>query len=226
MPALRPALAAALTALTLGVAAGCASTGQRASDGPEVPVVDPDSPTTGTVDPDPPDPEPDPVSVSLPTLPIGGGSFELDGVPGVVCADVNWLWPSDDPTVPDGVSVSVHEYVVDPPVFEVVDQDCGAAPCLAGFAFTPDSLSCTVALRSLAPSTPEQDGEDAVLRLGGEMVCPSEPCELDQAGDAGDTEVFLEAPYVDEASESPTDEATTESPGDDVVTDAPTDESS
>ena len=118
----------------------------------------------------------------VPTLPIGGGSYPLDGTPGVVCADVSWLWPSDDPSVPEGVSVLVTGYVVDPPVFEPADAACDGESCLDGFVFTADSLSCKVAMLSLVPWTDDQEGENAVLRLSGEMSLPGRALRARRGG--------------------------------------------
>ncbi|OIJ27498.1 hypothetical protein [Nocardioides luteus] len=169
-------------------------------------ITDASSAATGNVDPDPDDPTDtdEPVAVPVPTLPIGGGSFPLDGSPGVVCADVSWLWPDgNNPSVPEGVSVRVTDYDVEPEVFEPAPEaSCEGASCLDGFVFTSGSTACQVALRSLVPWTDEQQGEDAVLRLAGEMTCSVEPCELENV-EGGDTEVTLEAPEVDtEPSES------------------------
>ncbi len=207
----RSLLAVIAGALLLLVA--CGST----DGGAEVDVSDASSSTTGNGDPSPDDPtDPDEPVVAVPTLPIGGGSFPLDGSPGVVCADVSWLWPDgNSPSIPEGVSIRVTDYVVDPEVFEpTADATCDGAPCLDGFVFTSDSLGCQVALLSLVPWTDEQQGEDAVLRLGGEMTCPAEPCELEDV-EGGDTEVTLEAPEVDtepsEATESTDSTASTES---------------
>ena len=183
------------------------------SDGEsEVDVTDASSAETGQGDPDPDDPtDPDEPAVAVPTLPIGGGSYPLDGSPGVVCADVSWLWPSgDDPSVPEGVSVAVTGYEVEPEVFEPTDAACDGASCLDGFVFTPDSTSCQVAMLSLVPWTDEQEGEDAVLRLSGEMTCPAEPCELEDV-EGGDIEAFLTAPEVDTESESESESESTES---------------
>ena len=183
------------------------------SDGEsEVDVAEATSAETGQENPDPDDPtDPDEPVVNVPTLPIGGGSYPLDGTPGVVCADVSWLWPSgDDPSVPEGVSVVVTGYEVEPEVFEPADAACGGASCLDGFVFTADSLSCQVAMLSLVPWTDEQEGEDAVLRLSGEMTCQAEPCELENV-EGGDTEVTLDAPEVDtESGESEESEETTD----------------
>lgn len=195
----------AVTASALLLLAACGST----DEGSEVDPADASSATSGQVDPDPEDPtDPDDPVVAVPTLPIGGGSYPLDGTPGVVCGDVSWLWPSgNDPSMPEGVSVRVTDYAVDPAVFEPADAACDGESCLDGFVFTADSLSCKAAMLSLVPWTDEQEGEDAVLRLSGEMTCPAEPCELEDV-EGGDTEVFLEAPEVDtEPSEStdPTD---------------------
>lgn len=169
----------------------------------EVDVADASSPTTGDGDPGPDEEtDPDEPAVAVPTLPIGGGSYPLDGSPGVVCADVSWLWPSgNDPSMPEGVSVVVTGYEVEPEVFEPTDAACDGASCLDGFVFTADSTSCQVAMLSLVPWTDEQEGEDAVLRLSGEMTCPAEPCELEDV-EGGDTEAFLNAPEVDTESES------------------------
>ncbi|SDK48912.1 hypothetical protein SAMN05428985_104215 [Nocardioides sp. YR527] len=195
----------AVIASTLLLLSACGST----DEGSEVDVTDASSATNGQVDPDPDDPtDPDDPVVAVPTLPIGGGSYPLDGTPGVVCADVSWLWPSDDPAVPEGVSVLVTGYVVDPEVFEPADAACDGASCLDGFVFTADSLSCQVAMLSLVPWTDEQEGEDAVLRLSGEMTCDAVPCVLEDA-EGGDTEVFLDAPEVDtESTESESTDAT------------------
>lgn len=184
----------AVIASALLLLAGCGSTDGES----EVDVTDASSATTGQVDPDPDDPtDPDEPVVAVPTLPIGGGSYPLDGSPGVVCADVSWLWPDgNDPSVPEGVSIRVTGYVVDPEVFEPTDASCDGASCLDGFVFTSDSTSCQVAMLSLVPWTDEQEGEDAVLRLGGEMTCPAEPCELEDV-EGGDTEVNLDAPEVE-----------------------------
>ncbi|MFJ9390750.1 hypothetical protein ACIRON_18135 [Nocardioides sp. NPDC101246] len=184
-------------ASTLLLLSACGSS----DEGSEVELTDASSATNGQVDPDPDDPtDPDEPVVAVPTLPIGGGSYPLDGTPGVVCADVSWLWPSDDPSVPEGVSVLVTGYVVDPDVFEPADASCEGASCLDGFVFTADSLSCQVAMLSLVPWTDEQEGEDAVLRLSGEMTCDAVPCVLEDA-EGGDTEVFLDAPEVETESE-------------------------
>ncbi|MFJ2755539.1 hypothetical protein ACIO3S_08080 [Nocardioides sp. NPDC087217] len=183
------------------------------SDGEsEVDVTDASSAETGQGDPDPDDPtDPDEPVVAVPTLPIGGGSYPLDGSPGVVCADVSWLWPSgDSPSVPEGVSVVVTGYEVEPEVFEPADAACDGASCLDGFVFTADSTSCQVAMLSLVPWTDEQEGEDAVLRLSGEMTCSAEPCELEDV-EGGDTEAFLTAPEVDTESESESESESTES---------------
>ncbi|MER7609156.1 hypothetical protein [Nocardioides sp. NPDC127503] len=183
------------------------------SDGEsEVGVAEATSDETGQEDPDPDDPtDPDEPVVNVPTLPIGGGSYPLDGTPGVVCADVSWLWPSgDDPSVPEGVSIVVTGYEVDPEVFEPADAACDGASCLDGFVFSADSTSCQVAMLSLVPWTDEQEGEDAVLRLSGEMTCSAEPCELEDV-EGGDTEAFLNAPEVDtESEESEESEETTD----------------
>jgi hypothetical protein len=187
----------ALIASALLLLAACGST-DNGSGGSEVDVADASSATTANVDPEPDDPtDPDePVAVPVPTLPIGGQSHELDGVPGVVCAEVGWLWPDgSNPSVPEGISVRVTDYVIDPEVFEPTDASCGGASCLDGFVFTAGSTACQVALLSLVPWTDEQQGEDAVLRLAGEMTCPAEPCELENV-EGGDTEVTLEAPEV------------------------------
>ena len=193
-------------ASTLLLLAACGSTDEE-SGGSEVDVADASSTTTGNVDPDPDDPtDPDEPVVSVPTLPIGGGSYPLDGTPGVVCADVSWLWPDgNNPSVPEGISVRVTDYVVEPEVFEpATDAACDGASCLDGFVFTSDSTGCQIPMRSLVPWTDEQQGEDAVLRLGGEMTCPAEPCELEDVED-GDIEVDLEAPEVDTEPTDPTE---------------------
>ncbi|MEU6137239.1 hypothetical protein [Nocardioides sp. NPDC047086] len=192
----------AVIASALLLLAACGS----ADEGSEVDPTDASSATSGQVDPDPDDPtDPDEPVVAVPTLPIGGGSYPLDGAPGVVCGDVSWLWPSgNDPSMPEGVSVRVTDYAVDPAVFEPADAACDGESCLDGFVFTADSLNCKVAMLSLVPWTDEQEGEDAVLRLSGEMTCPAEPCELEDI-EGGDTEVTLDAPEVDTESADPTD---------------------
>ncbi|MFI5623783.1 hypothetical protein ACIA03_09975 [Nocardioides sp. NPDC051685] len=192
----------AVIASALLLLAACGST----DEGSEVDVTDASSLTTGNGDPDPDDPtDPDEPVVAVPTLPIGGGSFPLDGTPGVVCADVSWLWPDgNNPSVPEGVSVRVTDYVVEPEVFEPADATCDGASCLDGFVFTADSTSCQVAMLSLVPWTDEQEGQNAVLRLGGEMTCPADPCELENV-EGGDTEVTLDAPEVDTEPTEPTE---------------------
>ncbi len=169
--------------------------------GPEVDVTDASSTTTGQVEPDPDDPTgPDKPATIWATLPVGGDSEPLDGMPGVVCAVANWLLPADAPSIPEGVSVRVTGHWVEPRrAFVPAEASCDGDSCLDGFVFTADSPNCQVAMRYL-PEAGLSAGESALFGLSGEMTCPTEPCKLEVTND--ETQAKL---YVPDVTSGPTD---------------------
>ena len=208
---------APVAALLVTLLGGCAPPGEQGEVTVEEPTTAPTVPNaTDDVSPDSPITKP---AVNLATMPVGGDSQDLGDPADVVCATANWLWPPDQPAVPEGVTARVTGYAIEPQVFEVTSEDCGGPLCLENFAFTANDTACVVALRSLRPATDVDAGEDASLRLSGEATCPGGSCPFDPADLDG--EITLTAPYVPTEAPSPTESPTetgTESP---TTTDGP-----
>jgi hypothetical protein len=107
------------------------------------------------------------VSVSLPSLPIGGQSEPDRGKR--QCVPVNWLEPGDKPNIPKGISVAVTSVRLTPAgLFDKGASGCGGAPrCDSSFVFTSQRLACSVSV------TAKGTGETARLSVSGAVNCPA-----------------------------------------------------
>ena len=110
-------------------------------------------------------------SISVPALPIGGGS---DADEAEQCVRVSYL---GDDELPPGVRISLTAASFAPPLFELGGSACsgGSASCLSEeFAFTAentgtDAGTCILAVRVIGGD----DFESADLSLAGRVQCPA-----------------------------------------------------
>jgi hypothetical protein len=117
------------------------------------------------------------VAVTVPKLPIGGGGQDSEFEQ---CVSVSYL---GDAPIPQGVSISVTDASLTPPLLEMGGSACSAdeVPCLSsGFVFVenPDSGADTCFIPVQATGErPDEDDENSidervVLALEGLAVCP------------------------------------------------------
>jgi hypothetical protein len=128
-----------------------------------VETVPADSPSAEPTGPETPRPkESGDVAISVPSLPVGGGSTQI-GQP-KQCVSANWL---GRPAVPAGVSVQVTDVLADPrDVFEL-GGGCDDSPgCRSSFAFTSTQTSCAIAV-----TAKQNRGRQATLSLVGKVRC-------------------------------------------------------
>jgi len=202
MRALRTALAAALLAAAL---AGC---GIAPTASPEVAVPDDpvtSAPPTGGTDIQPDEPTGDPaVSVSLPSLPVGGSGEFVDDRQDLQCAEVSWIVDEEGPAaLRDGIRIDITAVRVDERVFALADDGCAdRGESCVGYTFTAESASpaCVLPVRTRRPLTVEV--ADTSLTVAGTVRCADVPaweCEAFVAAARGGVgSVQLSPPAPDE----------------------------
>ena len=129
----------------------------------------------GSESPQPPD---DDVSISVPTLPVGGDS-DVDGVD--QCGHANWLGSP----IPPGVEVSVTDVALDPAgIFGLEGDPCGSDEdgCADSWTWTSDTQDdeCTVSVTQLVDTD-----ETVTLVLVGTVTCTSQSLCEEFAGSEG-----------------------------------------
>lgn len=189
-------------ALALALVLALASCGDAGS-GPDPLPADPPQTTSDpppTLDPDP-DPDPDPgdggaLAVSVPGLPIGGGSSPSQVEESVVCGEASWTWVppgGEQVEIPEGFSVEVTGIAFVPPTFRLAGHGCEAPSC-ADFSFTVDDSLCHIA----AQPAPDGSGEDSQAILFGTLHCPhgTADCEgIAEQMEGSGGNVRFEAPF-------------------------------
>jgi hypothetical protein len=155
------------------------------------------------------------VAVTVPQLPIGGegqdAAFEQ-------CVSVSYL---GDAPIPQGVSISVTDASLTPPLLEVGGSACSAdeIPCLSSefvFVENPDSGADTCFIPVQATGErPDEDDENSidervVLAIEGLAVCPpgeQSPCEdFAATADADGQTIPLDVRIVETTTEETTEQ--------------------
>ncbi|HQR27684.1 MAG TPA: hypothetical protein PLP61_11650, partial [Nocardioides sp.] len=142
-----PRIAALITVALLVAGCGASGTPAVAPDpgtGSESFDPTPAPEPTGSEEPLPPDQD---VSISVPTLPVGGNT-DQDGAD--QCAHANWLGD----TIPTGVEVVVDQVALDPDgVFSLGGEPCGSGgpACASSWTWSAETQSqeCTVSATQL-----------------------------------------------------------------------------
>ena len=186
---IEPIVGVAALALALALSTGCGvggstpgGTGPSAGSGSTAATSPGESPRTesaGEPSNEPTGPESPQAtqankpSISVPALPIGGGS---DADEAEQCVRVSYL---GDDELPPGVRISLTAASFAPPLFELGGSACSgrgaSAPCLSEeFAFTAentgtDAGTCILAVRVIGGD----DFESADLSLAGRVQCPA-----------------------------------------------------
>jgi hypothetical protein len=103
------------------------------------------------------------VAISVPSLPVGGGSTNVSESD--QCVTASWL----NPTIPDGVAVQVTKVVPDPDGVFDLGGGCDSIPgCRPSFVYTSTQSSCSIAV-----TAKKRQGRETKLSLKGEIRCPA-----------------------------------------------------
>lgn len=156
-------VAAVLLLAGCGGAGGTTSVAPDPVDGSESFDPSPSLEPTGSEEPLPPEQD---VSISVPTLPVGGNT-DQDGVD--QCAHANWLGA----TLPPGVEVVVDQVALDPDgVFSLGEEPCGSGgpACASSWTWSAETQSqeCTVSATQLVDTD-----QTVTLVLVGTVRCDS-----------------------------------------------------
>ena len=134
-------------------------------------------------------------SVSLPVLPVGGGSVLFDDGPDQ-CARVQW----DSENITEGIEIAADPASISfatSGVFQVGAADIcseeGQAQCLdPAFHFDTNSESCSIPFTQIADSSVES----VSVSLGGSVSCPDQPtCDSFKANHVKDETVLALVPH-------------------------------
>jgi hypothetical protein len=126
-----------LLALVITVGLGACDKASETVDPPTEEEVSTGIPAEEETGPENPRPPVEDVSVTLPELPVGGGS---DGEPEDQCATASF-----NGSIPDGVSIKVTGIRFSAAGASVRGGDCGDDSC-QGFTFTSDQSTCSVSV--------------------------------------------------------------------------------